>query len=196
MNIIERVKNILLTPKTEWEIINNETATPQTLLMTYVLPLSIVAAAGSLLQGVLFPGVSTLVFFIVTAAIAFIVQVVTFYLSAYIIDALAPSFGSEKDLNKSAQLVAYSWTPSYIAALLSFIPVLGMLLSLAAWVYGIYLMYLGIGPLKKTPEDKKIGYLVVSYLVIIVVYFVLAAILGLILFATFGIAAGAGRFGR
>ena len=28
MNIIERVKNILLTPKTEWEVINGETAPP------------------------------------------------------------------------------------------------------------------------------------------------------------------------
>lgn len=28
MNIIERVKNILMTPKTEWDVINGETATP------------------------------------------------------------------------------------------------------------------------------------------------------------------------
>ncbi len=187
MNIIERVKNILITPKTEWEVINGESATPQSLLMSYVLPLAVIAAAGAFLQGLLFPGLSGFTFFIVTAIIAFIAQVITFYLSTYIVDALAPNFGSEKDINKSAQLVAYSWTPSYIAGFLSFIPVIGALLSIAAWAYGIFLMYQGIGPLKKTPEDKKVVYMVIAYLVIIIVYFILLAILGLVLFAGFGI---------
>ena len=63
MNLIERVKNILITPKTEWEVINGETATTQSLFMGYVLPLSIVAAIGSLLKGLLFAGVLGLKYF-------------------------------------------------------------------------------------------------------------------------------------
>ena len=101
-------------------------------------------------------------------------------------DMLAPSFGSEKNMNKSAQLVAYSATPSYVAGLLSFIPVLGWLISIAGWAYGIYLMYLGIGPLKKTPEDKKAVYMIVTYVIMIVIYFVIAAILGAVLYANLG----------
>ena len=66
MNLIERVKNILITPKTEWDVINGETATPQSLLMGYVLPLSLVAAVGSLLKGFLFAGALSLKFFIIT----------------------------------------------------------------------------------------------------------------------------------
>ena len=104
-----------------------------------------------------------------------------------IIDMLAPSFGSEKNLGKSAQLVAYSATPGYIGALLSFIPILGLLISIAAWVYGIYLMYLGIGPLKKTPEDKKVVYMLVAYVIWIAIYFILVAILGAILFSIMGL---------
>jgi len=103
---------------------------------------------------------------------------------------LAPSFGSEKNMGKSAQLVAYSGTPSYIGGLLSFIPVIGWIVSLAAWVYGVYLMYLGIGPLKKTPEDKKVVYMIVAFLIMIVLYFILVAILGAILFAALGMTAG------
>lgn len=194
MNIIERVKNILITPKTEWDVINGETATPQSLLMSYVLPLSVVAAVGSLLKGLLFSGVFGLKYFIIAGVIAFISSIVAFYVSAIIVDMLAPSFGSEKDMGKSAQLVAYSGTPSYIGSLLSFIPVIGWLISIAAWVYGIYLMYLGIGPLKKTPEDKKVVYMIVAFLIMIVLYFVIAAILGAILFAAMGMTAG-GLFG-
>ena len=51
MNIVERVKNILMTPKTEWDVINGETATPQSLLMGYILPLAIVGAVWPLLTG-------------------------------------------------------------------------------------------------------------------------------------------------
>jgi Yip1 domain len=190
MNIIERVKNILLTPKTEWEVINGETATTQSLLMGYVLPLSIVAAVGSLLKGFLFAGAYGLKFFIITAAIAFIASVIAFFITVIIVDMLAPSFGSEKNMGKSAQLVAYSGTPSYVGGLLSFIPVVGWLISLAAWAYGIYLMYLGIGPLKKTPEDKKVVYMIVAFLIMIVLYFILVAILTAIIFAVVGITAG------
>jgi len=189
MNIIDRVKNILITPKTEWEIINGETATPPSLLTGYVLPLAIVAAIGSLLRGFLFAGTLGLKYFIISAVIAFVASVISFYITAIIIDLLAPSFASEKNLNKSAQLVAYSSTPSYIGALLSFIPVLGAIIALAAWAYGVYIMYLGIGPLKKTPEDKKVVYMVVSFVVMIALYFVIVAILGAILFAAFGLGA-------
>lgn len=189
MNIIDRVKNILLTPKTEWQVINGETATPQSLLMGYVLPLAVIASLGSLLKGFLFAGTLGLKYFIVLAIIAFISTVLAYYITVIVVDMLAPSFASEKDMGKSAQLVAYSATPSYIGALLSFIPVLGWLLPLAAWVYGIYLMFLGIGPLKKTPEDKKVVYRVVAYLIMIAIYFILAAVLGAILFAAMGISA-------
>ena len=190
MNLIERVKNILITPKTEWDVINGETATTQSLLMGYVLPLAIVAAVGSLLKGLLFAGVFGLKFFIISAGIAFIASVVAFYVSVIIVDMLAPSFGSEKNMGKSAQLVAYSGTPSYVGGLLSFIPVIGWLIALAAWAYGIYLMYLGIGPLKKTPEDKKVVYMIVAFLIMIVLYFVVVAILVAVLFAAMGMTAG------
>jgi len=142
-----------------------------------------------LLKGFLFAGGLGLKYFIILAVIAFISTVLAYYITVIVVDMLAPSFASEKDLGKSAQLVAYSATPSYIGALLSFIPVLGWLLPLAAWVYGIYLMYLGIGPLKKTPEDKKVVYMVVAYLVMIALYFILAAVLGAIMFAAMGVTA-------
>ena len=189
MNLIDRVKNILITPKTEWEVINGEPATPQSLLTSYVLPLAVVSAIGPVLTGFLFAGTFGLSYFLLAAVVAFISTIIGYYVSIYIIDMLAPSFGSEKHLNKSAQLVAYAATPSYVAGLLSFIPVIGGLLKFAAWVYSIYIMYLGLGPLKKTPEDKKIIYLLVAFLVMIGVTLVVGAILGTLLFASFGFGA-------
>lgn len=189
MNIIDRVKNILLTPKTEWDIINGETATPQSLLMSYVLPLAIVASAGTLLKGLLFGGTTGLMFFIVTAIITFMVHAITYYVIVIIVDMLAPSFDSEKNLGKSAQLVAYSATSSYLGAFFSFVPIVGWLIALAGWGYGIYLMYLGIGPLKKAPEDKKVVYMIVAFLIMILLYFILVAIFSGIMLAAMGLTA-------
>ncbi len=181
MNLIDRVKNILLTPKTEWDVINSETVTPPSLLVSYIFPLAVISAIGPVLSGFLFPGLMGLNSFLISALIAFLSAIISYYISLYIIDILAPTFGSEKDLNKSAQLVAYSTTPSFIAGLLSFIPVIGGLLSFVAWAYSIYIMYLGLTPLKKTPEDKKIIYLIIAFIVTVAVMMVVSAILGSLL---------------
>lgn len=186
MQLINRVKNIIITPKTEWDVINAESATPKSLFTGYVLPLAIVAAIGPLLSGVVYPGSMGLRFFLTAAVVALVSTIVGFYVALYIIDLLAPSFGSEKNLNKSAQLVAYASTPSNVASFLSFIPVIGRLLSLAGWLYSIYVMYLGVGPLKKTPEDKKVIYLVVAWLLMFGAIMVISAILGMILYGTSG----------
>ena len=195
MNLIERVKAILLTPKTEWQVIDNEPATPPSMLTSYVLPMVLVSLVGTVINYFAFSTIySGTTYLIATIIITFLASVLGFYISTYVIDLLAPSFGAEKNLGKSAQLVGYSGTPGYLAGLLSFIPVIGPLLIFAAWIYGIYLMYLGMGPLKKTQEDKKVVYLIISYVVIIAVYFILMAVLGMVVLSIFGLGAlGASR---
>lgn len=189
MNLIERVKNILLTPKTEWEVVNGESATPMSLLTGYVLPLALIPTLCSFLGSMLFTsgfGISFgMKYYIIGAVISLILSIAFYFVLTYAIDLLASSFGSEKNINKSAQLAAYSSTAIYIAGLLSIIPFLGILGMLAGFCYAAYLLYLGLEPLKKTPEDKKIVYAIVSILAAIVAYFILNAILAAVLLASF-----------
>jgi len=192
MNFIERVKNILISPKKEWMVINQETASPMSLFIGYVLPLAVIGSIGSILQGFLFPGTNSLGFFLLTGIISMLAGLVAYYSVIIVVDNLAPGFASEKDPGKSAQLVAYSCTPAYIASLFGFIPYIGGVLSILGWIYGIYLMYLGIGLLKKTPEEKKVVYIIVVYVVLFIIYFILIAILGAMLFASFGFSAMSG----
>ena len=44
MSIIDRIKNIILTPKTEWLVIDGENDTLSSLLTKYVIPLLIIGA--------------------------------------------------------------------------------------------------------------------------------------------------------
>jgi hypothetical protein len=78
--------------------------------------------------------------------------------------------------------------------LLSFIPVIGFLIVIGGWVYSIYLMYLGIGPMKKTPEDKKVVYMVVAFLIMIVIGMIVSAILASVLLSSMGYGALGGRW--
>lgn len=195
MNLIERVKNMLTIPKAEWLVVETETATPQSLLISFVLPMAIIASIGKILSGFVWGGVFG-TYFIWAAVIGFVSIVISFYISIYVIDMLAPSFGSEKNLNKSAQLVAYSNTPNWIAGLLSFIPIVGWLLVIAGWIYSIYLFYIGLGPLKKTPEDKKVVYMIVAFIIMIAIVFIISAILMGIFGGLIGYGIGYDHYGR
>jgi hypothetical protein len=50
-----------------------------------------------------------------------------------------------------------------------------------AGLYGLYLLYLGLPKLKKTPADKHVGYFVVSLLVIIVLNIVIGLLMNALL---------------
>ena len=114
---------------------------------------------------------------------------ISVYLTSLIIDGLAPSFQSEKNFNRSIQLVAYSFTPAWVGGLLAIIPSLAFIGSLFG-VYSLYLLYIGLPKLKKTPADKITAYFVVSLIVCIVVYVVIGWILGSILMRAFGLSYG------
>jgi hypothetical protein len=186
MNLIQRVKNIILTPKTEWSAIAQEKQSMTTVITSYVIPLVLVGAVATFigygLIGINYGLIrmSGMGWGIRMAVIQVCSAIIGVIITAYAVDALAPSFGSEKNINKSAQLVAYGYTPAFIGAIFSIFPAIAIIGSLFS-LYGIYLMYLGLGPIKKTPEDKRVVYLVVTIVVLIVVYAVIGIILGSIL---------------
>jgi hypothetical protein len=184
--IIERVKNIIRTPKTEWLIIEAESTFLNTLITGYVLPLSIVYCLGVLLYGALWSGIFGFEYFAIASLIKFITAVVYFLVGTYTVDMLAPNFESQKNLIRSAQLIAYSSTPFWVAGLFSFIPYLGWLILFAGGVYSVYLMYLGIGPLKKTPEDKKVVYMIIQLVITLIIGGLINYLLRLIFFRTMG----------
>lgn len=197
MNLIERAKNIIINPKKEWEIINSEEANIPGILTGYVFPLAGAAAAaaflGNVLLGASFRIGGSINWGIYSAILVLGVAFLTVFISAFIIDALAPSFGSEKNMGKSVQLVAYSLTPGWIGGLLAIVPALGIIGSLFG-LYGFYLLYLGIPQLKKTPEDKQVIYFVVSLVVLFAIFIIIGIILAAILMPVFGLETGYRRY--
>ena len=190
MNIVDRAKNIILTPKTEWQAISSEEPNVGQIVTGYVIPLALIPAIAAMLgYGLVGRGMtSSFTLGIAMAIIGFVVALGGVYLTAYVIDMLAPNFGSQKNFGRAMQLVAYSYTPAWVAGILNIIPVLGVLVLIAS-LYGLYLMYLGFPHTMKTPDDKVVVYMVVSIVVLIVVYFVLTALLTAIVLGIFGLSA-------
>jgi hypothetical protein len=188
MNLVERAKNIITTPKTEWAVVASEEPNIQQILMGYVLPLALIPAIASVIGwGILGTAlIKSFTWGIAMGLVQFISAFITVYLAALVINMLAPSFGSEKNMGRSIQLVAYSYTPFWVGGILNILPFLswlGMLFGL----YGLYLMYVGLPFTMKTPQDKNIVYLIVSIIVLIIVYWIIAAILTSILLTIFGL---------
>lgn len=176
--LVERVKGILLRPKLEWPVIAAEGATVKGLFTGYAMILAAIGPVCGLIGTALFGFDMGVVAALITAIVGYVVNLVAVYILGIVIDALATSFGSEKNMVQSMKLAVYSMTPSWIAGVLGLVPVLALLTFLAA-LYGVYLMYLGFGPVKKTPEDKTIAYTAVTVLIAIVLNVIAAMIVGL-----------------
>ena len=185
MEIIDRIKNILVTPKTEWVTIDEENAPHMKVFTGYVLPLAAIPAIASFIgYGIIGYSVlgihvgGTVSLGIRQAIIQYITMVGGAYLTAYVINFLAENFGARNNLDKAFSLVAYAYTPAFVAGVFYIIPSLSWLASLAG-IYSLYLLYIGLKPLMQSPEEKTTTYFVVSLLVMVAVFMVLGFVLGL-----------------
>jgi len=194
MTIVDRVKNICLKPKTEWAVIAQEPASTGQLIGGYVAPLAALGAVAGLigrsLVGVTLPFAGTLrvplVTSLVTSIFAFVMAVVGVFVLSLIINALAPTFGGEKNSTQALKVAVYSYTPAWVAGVLQILPALSFF-GLLAGLYGLYLLYLGLPQLMKAPPEKAVGYTAVVV--------VCAIVLGIVI-ASIGTAiAGAGMYG-
>jgi hypothetical protein len=189
MNLVDRVKNILLSPKTEWPVIAGEQTDVKSLYLGYIMILAAIPAIAGVIAAMLIGGMLGSVagraglgamtggIAIVHAIVSYIISLVVVFVVALIIDALAPTFGGTKSQINALKLVAYSATAGWVASIATIIPVLGWIVAIIGSLYGIYLLYLGLPVLMKNPEDKTVVYLVVVVVVYIVLTWILSAIL-------------------
>ena len=182
-SLVERAKNILITPKTEWPRIDAEPATIGGIFTSYVLILAAIGPIATLIGQQVFGfsafGVSykpPIGYSLTWAVLTYGLSLVTIYVLSLIIDALAPNFGGTKDPVKAFKVAAYSWTAAWLAGIFGIIPQLAILSIVG--LYSLYLLFLGLPVLMKAPQDKAVGYTVVTIVIAIVLYFVVAIIVG------------------
>ena len=182
MNLVDRVKRILLSPKTEWEVIDAEPATLAELYTRYIMPLAAIGPLAHLIGysvfGISVPFIGTyrvpIGTAITQALVTYILTLAGTYVLALIIDALAPTFNGQRSQIQSLKLAAYSLTASWVAGIFALIPGLRILTLLG--IYSLYLLYLGLPVLMKTPREKAASYTAVVILAAIVLSIVIGAV--------------------
>lgn len=182
--LIERIKSILLAPKKEWPVIAGEPATIKGLYTNYIMILAAIPAVFGFLKGSLVGhsmfGVTVttpILAGIVGMIVGYVLSLVMLYVVALIINALAPSFGGQKNQVQALKVAGYAWTAAWIASIATIIPWLGWLVVLAGAIYSVYLLYLGLPHTMKCPPEKAAGYTAVSVIIVIV----LSLIMGMVI---------------
>jgi hypothetical protein len=180
MSLIDRAKNILISPKSEWAAIDAEEATTGGLFTGYAIILALLPVIGTLLAVGLSLGPYRYFgfnYFLITALASYAIGLGILFLMGIIANALSTSFDGTKNDVQAMKLVVYSATPGWIAGFFGFIPGLNILLSLAAFGYSAYLLYLGSQAVVKVPEGKAVGYTAVTIIIWIILSMVITAII-------------------
>jgi hypothetical protein len=189
---ISRVKNIVLSPKTEWETIAPESTSVAQLYTGYIMILAALAAVLAFVHmsvigarlplggGVMrYPMGSGLT----TAVLSFVFGLIGVFLVGLIINGLAGTFSAQRDQRQAMKVAAYSLTPAWLSSILALSPVLPTLLQFLAGCYGIYVLYLGLPVVMRSPKEKAVGYtaaVVICTILLGIVFGVVAGGLGIL----------------
>lgn len=157
--IVDRAKNLILQPSQEFERIDQETPSVQSLYTGYAIPL-IAASVLATAIGLMVFGVNAVIIqykpspisALSSALISFVFMLIGVWVLAKIIDFLAPNFGGQKSELKSTQVAVYSGTAGWLASLFGIFPPLAMLSILG--LYSLYLLYRALPRLMKAPPEK------------------------------------------
>ena len=153
-----RVKGILLQPRLEWAIIAAEQTTVKGLFNRYAVILAAIGPVAKLVNDLVIGGDGPIKALLL-AACYYGVNLLLAYILGIVIDGLAHNFGSQKNTVQSMKVAVYAMTPYWVVGALCLLSVdLGSTLAVLSGFYGIYLMCLGMGALKGTPQGKTVGY--------------------------------------
>lgn len=186
--LVARVQNILMKPTAEWQVIAGERATTQSLFVGYAVVLAILPVIGTLIYRVLLGGLfggnlgmaAMLTGGLVLAAVGYVLNLAMVYVMGIIINAFASSFDAKADSIQAMKVSVYAGTALWVAGIVSWIPVIGWLIGLAALAYTCYLLYLGLKLVMQPPADKALVYTIVTIGAQIGLYIVVGIVVSMI----------------
>ena len=186
MNLVDRVRNILLTPKTEWAAVDAEPASIQQIYARYVVPLALIPAVagfiGGSIVGIRVPGVGTgrvgMLAGLLGAVLQFFLLLPLVYVLALVINELATMFGGRMDIIAAFKVAAYSSTPAWLAGVFTVVPIFAFLSVVG--LYSLYLLYLGLPLLMRVPVERAWAYTAVVAGAAVGLSLIISGVLGLV----------------
>src|SRR5258708_19413930 len=159
MNRVERIKGILLQPKSEWVAIEREPGEPGYLFPNYVMIVAAIPVICTFIARSIIgfgPHRVGIVGGLLRAIVVYALSLAGVFIAAYIIDFLAGTFGARKNLDNAMKVSAYAPTAAWLAGVFNIIPALAILGILG--LYSLYLLHTGIAALMRPPAEKALLY--------------------------------------
>jgi len=181
-NLLNRAKQLLVTPGTEYLSIELENAPHTKVLTHYVLPLMLIPVlfaftgyglVGYSVGGYHFNEVSLGLFW---AAEQILLLVGGIYITALIFNSMSKRFGASGNFDLAFALVAYAYTPMFFAGIFHIWHELSWIVF-SVGIYGLYLLITGLKPMMKPDDEKADSYSAISWIVAVVVFVVLMKVL-------------------
>jgi Yip1 domain len=154
MEMLNRLKAILLTPQLEWPVIAQDKGEASALFVRYVATLALIPALARFIGASLVGWYAPIWPSLAGALVTYLSALAIVYGLALIIDALAPRFGGQKDFTAALELAAYSATPVWFAGIFLLVPGLSFLIILG--LQGAYLLWTGLPVLMRVPAEKAL----------------------------------------
>jgi len=167
---IDRVKAMILSPRTEWPKVDAEPGDTVPLFRDYLVWIAAIPAIATFIGfsiigfgafgvTVRMPIVGGLVNAVVSVALTLVMA----FVLAKIAEVLAPKFGGRADFPSALKLVVYGSTAALVSGAVYVLPVLAPLAILGG-LYSLYVVYLGVPVLMRTPADRALPYTAVLVL--------------------------------
>jgi hypothetical protein len=183
--MIARIANLLMRPKEEWPRIAAEPMTPAAIMTKWVVPLAAIGPAAGLIRslgtGSTLNGIAVAtppMYLAVNFALTWALAVLSTWVLGLIVDALAPSFGGQKDPVAALKVAAFGSTAGFLSGIFQIHPML-MLFGIVG-LYTFYLIYEGLPVLMKSPRDKSVAYMLVVFVAAVVVMIIAGYVTSLI----------------
>lgn len=181
--LVADIKLILIDPRAAWGQIEARGTPARDAVVNHLAPLALIPAVaqfiGASIVGVQLFGTTyrvPLLRGLVGIPLTFIVTIVSALILAAILRVLAPRFGGNDNWDRAVNLVCYGGTAALLGGVFSILPMLSIL-GLAAGIYAIYTLYLGLVPMLNVDAARRGLYLFVS----LVLAFICNLILGTVL---------------
>lgn len=188
--IFGRIQEVMLNPNECWDKIKSEALLTKDLFSRYVIPLSLLSAVcgfiGQSIIGIDLPyGTYRIPFFpgLVFNIVSFAASLSGFFVSAFIMEKLAPKFETQVSQDQVLRLIGFAATPNILSGVLNitpglFLAFIGALLSL----YSLFLLWAGFKPMTEVPENRKVAFfaswLICSFVALLVLFGIVSTVFG------------------
>ncbi len=176
--IYHKTRALIFMPGNSWPAIASENWYRRKIVLEVLLPMAFLVGISSFLGALISGGIEdsvTIGYLILSGFISFLIFFLEVYLSAWLITEIAISLKSDTDSHSIFNLLVYSHIPFFLTLSVSLLFPELMFINLLG-IYSFVLFWKGIEYFTNLKDEKKIVFMVLSSLIMILLYTLLTLV--------------------